>query len=248
MSILEQATSFLKDMTSAEGRLKLRIQRNTKTLLERYAQSEARVEAAQKLKEIGSPEAIYSLARRFSATTENLGVDQDEKRHVRDMLVGFGDKAVEPLKLYLRRHNQVTWAIDALTALRPDEEVAPFLIEILHEGDPVHIRGDKASQLINALEGMKVKGVVEGVIACLKSPDDTVRFAAAECLEAHGDERAREPLLEAMVSEEEDSVRVQMRIAEVLEGMGWEVKGFRKKVEAVLPEPYRVSSKGKVIR
>jgi hypothetical protein len=248
MSILEQATSVLKDRMSAEGRLKLRIERNTKTLLERYAQSEARMEAADKLKAMGSPQAIYSLARRFSVTTENLGVDQDEKRHIRDMLVGFGQKAVEPLQLYLRRHNQVTWAIDALSALRPDEEVARFLIEILHEGDPVHIRGEKASQLIKALEEMKVDGVVEGVIACLKSPDDTVRFAAVECLEAHGDERAREPFLEALVSADEDSVRVQMRIAEALERLGWEVKGFRKKVETVLPEPYRVSSKGKVVR
>ena len=248
MSILEQATSVLKDMMSAEGRLKLRIERSTKTLLERYAQSEARMEAAEKLKAIGSPEAVYCLARRFSATTENLGVDQDEKRHVRDMLVGFGGKAVEPLQIYLRRHNQVTWAIDALSALRPDEEVVPFLVEILQEGDPVHIRGEKASQLINALEQMKVEGVVEGIIPCLKSPDDTVRYAAVECLEAHGDERAREPFLEALVSPEEDSVRVQMRIAEALERLGWEVKGFKKKVEDVLPGPYRVSSKGKVIR
>ena len=248
MSLLEQATTVFKDLMSAEGRLKLRIERNTKRLLERYAQSEARMEAAEKLKSIGSPGAIYSLARRFSATTENLGVDQDEKRHIRDMLVSFGEEAVEPLKLYLRRYNHVTWAIDALSSLRPDEEVVPFLIEILHEGDPVHIRGEKATQLIKTLEGKRVDGVVEGVIACLKSPDDTVRCAAVECLETHADEKAREPLLEALVSAEEDSVRVQMRITEALEGLGWEVKGFRKKVEAVLREPYRVSSKGKVTR
>ena len=248
MSILEQATSVLKDMMSAEGRLKLRIERNTKTLLERYAQSEARMEAADKLKAIGTPQAIYSLARRFSATTENLGVDQDEKHHIRDVLVGFGQKAVEPLRLYLRRHDEVTWVVDALSALRPDEEVAPFLIEILQEGDPVHIRGEKACQIIKVLEGMSVEGVVEGVIPCLKSPDDTVRYAAVECLDTQGDERAREPLLETLVSPEEDSVRVQMRIAEALERLGWEVKGFRKKVESALPEPYRVSSKGKVVR
>jgi HEAT repeat protein len=248
MELLDQATSVLKDLMSAEGRLKLRIERNTKKLLQRYAQSEARMEAAGKLKAIGSSQAIYCLARRFSATTENLGVDQDEKRYIRDLLVGFGQEAVEPLKLYLRRHNQVTWAIDALSSLRPDEEVVPFLLEILHQGDPVHIRGEKATELIRALESMNVEGVVEGVIPCLTSPDDTVRYAAAECLEAHADERAREPLLEALVSDEEDSVRVQTRITEALERLGWEVKGFRKKVEAVLPEPYRVSSKGKVIR
>jgi HEAT repeats len=248
MSILEQTVSFLKDLFSAEGRLKLRINHNTKTLLERYAQTEARMESVEKLRGIGSPPAIYSLARRFSVTTENLGTDQDEKRYVRDVLVGFGQKAVEPLKLYLRRHDQVTWAIDALSSLRPDEELGPFLLEILFEGDTVRIRGDKATQIIKALESMKVAGVVEGVIPCLASPDDTVRYAAVECLEAHADERAREPLLEALVSPEEDSARVRTRITEALERLGWDVKGFRKKVEAALPEPYRVSSKGKVIR
>ena len=95
---------------------------------------------------------------------------------------------------------------------------------------------------------MKVEGVVDGVIPCLKSPDDTVRIAAVECLEAHADEKAREPLLDALVSDDEDSVRVRTRITESLERLAWDVKGFRKKVEAVLPEPYRVSSKGKVIR
>ena len=202
MSFVDQAFSVLKDLTSAEGRLKLRISRATKTLLERYAQGEARMEAAEKLKAIGTPEAIYALARRFSATTENLGVDQDEKRYIRDVLVGFGQEAVEPLKLYLRRHNQVTWAIDALSTLRPDEEVVPFLLEILYQGDPVHIRGEKATQIIKALESMHVDGVVEGVILCLESPDDTVRIAAVECLEAHADERAREPMLEALVNDE----------------------------------------------
>ena len=248
MSIVETAFSVLKDLTSAEGRLRLRINRSTKTLLERYAQHDARLEAVEKLKAIGTSQAIYSLARRFSATTENLGVDQDEKRYVRDVLVGFGQEAVEPLKLYIRRHDQLTWAIDALSTLRPDEEVVPFLLEFLFQGDSVRIRGEKATQIIKALESMPVSGVVEGVIPCLKSPDDTVRISAVECLEVHADERAREPLLEALVSDEEDSVRVQTRITETLVRLGWEVKGFRKKVEVVLPEPYRVSSKGKVIR
>ena len=30
---------------------------------------------------------------------------------------------------------------------------------------------------------MHIEGVVEGVIPCLKSADDTVRIAAVECLE-----------------------------------------------------------------
>jgi HEAT repeat protein len=238
----------LKDLLTSEGRLKLRINRNIKTLCERYAQHEARMEAADKLQNIGTPEAIYGLARRFSATSENLGIDQEEKKHVQDMLVGFGDKAIEPLMKYIRSHDQVTWAIDALRQLVPNDRLIAFLLEILRGGDSVYIRGEKANQILRAFEHLGDPAVVEGVIPCLQSPDDTVRFVAVECLAAYGDERAREPLLEALVSPEEDSVRVKTRIAEALEKADWDVKGYRKKVEAVLPPPFRVNSKGRVVR
>ena len=74
----------LKDLLTAEGRKKFRLERLTKTLLERYAQSEARMEAAEKLKSIGTPQAIHSLARRFSATSENLGIDQESRFRLED--------------------------------------------------------------------------------------------------------------------------------------------------------------------
>ncbi len=238
----------LKDFLTSEGRLKFRIQWNTKKLLQRYAQHEARMEAADKLQGFATPEAIYGLARRFSATSENLGIDQEEKKHVQDVLIGFGEKAVEPLKRYVKNHDQVTWAVDALKELVPKERLIPFLLDILRGGDPIYIRGEKANQILKALEHLDHPDVVPGVIPCLQSPDDTVRFVAVECLAAYGDERAREPLLEALVNPDEDSARVKTRIGEALEKLDWDVKGYRKKVEAVLPQPFRVSSKGRVVR
>ncbi len=104
----------LKDLLTSEGRLKFRIHRSTKTLLERYAQHEARMEAADKLREIGTPDAIFGLARRFSATAENLGTDSEEKKRIQTVLVAFGDKAIEPVKKYILNYDKVTWAIDAL--------------------------------------------------------------------------------------------------------------------------------------
>ncbi len=238
----------LKDFLTSEGRLKLRIERNTKTLLQRYAQHEARMEALDKLHEIGTPEAIYGLARRFSATSENLGIDQEEKKHVQEVLVGFGEKAIEPLKRHIKNHDQVTWSIDALKQLMGNEQLIPFLLEILKGGDPIYIRGEKANQILRALEHLGDPAVVPGVIPCLQSPDDTVRFVAVECLAAYGDERAREPFLAALTDPNEDSARVKTRIGEALEKAEWDVKGYRKKVEAVLPAPFRVSSKGRVVR
>ena len=236
----------LKDLLTSEGRLKFRIQRNTKTLLERYAQHEARMEAAEKLREIGTPDAIYGLARRFSATSENLGTDQEEKKRIQSVLVGFGDDAIEPVKRYIRSYDKVTWAIDALKRLQSYDELIPFLFDVLSEGDPVRIRGEKAHQILKALESLGEPSVVDGVIPCLKSPDDTVRIAAVECLEVYADERAREPMLETLTSPDEDSMRVKMKIGEALQKLKWDVKGYRKKVESALPEGFRVTSKGQV--
>ena len=238
----------IKALLTSEGRLKFRIERSTKTLLERYAQHDARMEAADKLRAIGTPDAIFGLARRFSATSENLGTDQDEKKTVQDMLIGFGDEAVEPLERYIRNYDKVTWAIDALARLVPRDKLVPFLFEILSEGDAVRIRGEKAVQVIKALENLGEPEVVAGVVPCLKSADDTVRIAAVECLEVYGDESAREPLLEALTDVDEDSQRVRMRIGEALERLAWDVKGYRKKVESALPEGFRVTSKGRVTR
>jgi HEAT repeat protein len=238
----------LKDFLTSEGRTKFRIERATKTLRERYAQHEARMEAADKLQAIGTPDAIYGLTRRFSAISDNFGIDQEEKKHVQDMLVGFGDKAIEPLQKYIKNHDQVTWAIDALRQLIPNDRLIAYLFEILRGGDPVYIRGEKANQILKALEHLGDPAVVEGVIPCLRSPDDTVRFVAVECLAAYGDDRAREPMLEALTNPDEDSIRVKTRIGEALEKADWDVKGYRKKVEAELPPPFRVNSKGRVVR
>jgi HEAT repeat protein len=236
-----------KDLLTSEGRVRFKIEWNTKKLLQRYAQPDVRREAAEKLRRIGSPEAILSLARRFSVTTENLGVDQDEKQYVRDILVEFGEGAIDPLERYLRSYDQVAWAIECLKVLEPSSRLAEFLLAILHQGDPVQIRATKATQVLHALETLQAPGIVEGVIPCLASADDTVRVAAVDCLEAQADDRARDAMLEALVNEE-DSLRVRDRIAEAFEKLGWDVRGFRKKVEEALPPPYRVSSRGRVVR
>ena len=239
---------MLSELLTAEGRLKFRIQRKTKKLLERYAQSEARMDAADKLREIGTPEAIFGLARRFSATSENSRTDQEEKKHVQEILLSFGEKAVEPLKRYVRGHDKVTWALDALKQLQSADDFKNVLFETLKKGDAVQIRGAKAVQILKTLESLEDASVVSGVLPCLSSADDTVRYAAVECLAAYADEAAREPLLETLTSADEDSVRVKIGIAEAFVKLGWQVKGFRKKVESALPEPFRVTSKGQIVR
>ena len=65
------------------------------------------MDAAERLLGIGTPEAIYQLARRFTITSGNLQQDDQEKRWVRDLLVELGEGAVAPLKRYVAGHDEI---------------------------------------------------------------------------------------------------------------------------------------------
>ena len=239
---------MILELLSREGRRAFRIRRAAKTLTERYAQPEMRQAAAERLIAAGTPEAVYQLARRFTMTASNLEQDDQEKRWVRDLLVGLGPDAVRPLRRYLRHHDEITWATDALSELLPAGELAALLFEVLAEGDPVAIRGAKAVQILDFLAGLEAPGVSAAVARCLKSTDDTVRIAAVRALQEHRDPETREALLRALVAEEEDSVRVQRAIAGLLADLRWEIRGFRPGVTRVLPAGFRISSRGRILR
>lgn len=236
------------DFLSAKGREASRIRRAAKTVTERYAQPEARQDAAQRLLDIGTPEAIYQLARRFTMTAGNLEQDDQEKRWVRDLLVELGDGAVGPLQRYVRGHDEITWAMDALGQLMSEDSFADFLFGVLEDGDPVTIRGSKAVQILDFLTEVKTPASAAGVARCLQSSDDTVRIASVRTLHAHNNPETREPLLEALVSDDEDSARVRIAIAGLFADFDWEIRGHRPAVERVLPEGFRVTSRGRIVR
>ena len=66
-------------LLSKDGRRDFRIRRAAKTLTERYAQPEMRQDAAERLVALGTPEAIYQLARRFTMTAGSIlnGCDEE---------------------------------------------------------------------------------------------------------------------------------------------------------------------------
>ena len=239
---------MILELFSREGREAARIRRAAKTLTERYAQPEPRMDAADRLVRVGTPEAIYQLARRFTITSGNLEQDDQEKRWVRDLLVEQGDRAADPLRRYLRGHDDITWAMDALSKLLPTDELAAFLFEVLQDGDAVAIRGPKAVQIVGFLAGLDAEGIAAGVARCLTSSDDTVRIAAVAALRTYAEPATRDALLEALVSDEEDSVRVRIAISELLADLEWEIRGHRPGVERVLPDGFRVSSRGRILR
>jgi hypothetical protein len=80
----------------------------------------------------------------------------------------------------------------------------------------------------------------------LADMDTGVRYAATEALLAQGDEAAAsEPLLNVFVSDQEESLRLRIRIADGFSELGWSLGDKRAEVEKRLPDAYMIEARGK---
>ena len=79
---------FLKSRTPVE--------KLTKRLTETAGDDGPRIEAAEKLAEMDTPEATFALVKRFTVSSKVITQDIEEKRMVVQMLADKGPRAVEP--------------------------------------------------------------------------------------------------------------------------------------------------------
>jgi hypothetical protein len=236
----------LKDYFSAEGRQAMKLARLKKKLQQRFGQPEDRERAALQLADIGTDEALWAMMSRFTFTTEKQTADQDEKEKIHEMLVEFGEQSVALLKRFVKEQEEVSWALKTLRVLVSSDDYNRVIFEFLDGASSEEEDPRKLSELIFALRGTKGGDAVPVLAPMLGDYDDEVRFAVVETLEDIGHEAAREPLLEQLVSEDEDSARVKHRILEALQKNAWEVKGFRKAVEELLPEDWYLDRAGHI--
>src|SRR5207244_11816498 len=109
------------------------IERVVKRLTEPQGEDAPRIEAAEKLSEWGTPDALYGLLKRFTISSKVITQDIEEKRMVVRMLVDKGQDAVEPILRFLGKHHQVEWPIQALSQILPREELIPKLVAALEK-------------------------------------------------------------------------------------------------------------------
>jgi HEAT repeat protein len=224
------------------------IEKVVKRLTEPGGEEGPRIEAAQKLSEWGTPEALYGLLKRFTISSKVITQDIEEKRSVVRMLVGHGAAAVDPILKFLSTHHQVEWAIQALSEILPQEELVGKLVGALEKvaAASAFTPPEHKADLIRAMRGHVTPEVAAGLKEFLHDDDDDVRIAAIEAIAEGGDE-VREPLLEAFI-EAEDRPRIRIRIAELFAEHDWPVKGYRPKVEQALPEGFGLNAKGLIRR
>jgi HEAT repeat protein len=224
------------------------IDRLVKRLTEPGGENGPRIEAAERLSEYGTPDALFGLLKRFTISSNVMTQDVDEKRMVVRMLVEKGRDSVEPIFRFLRSHHNVEWPVQALSEILPREELVPKLVEILEKvaAASEFTPPEHKSDLIRAMRGHVTPEIAAVLQKFLSDDDDDVRIAAIEAISEIGEE-VREPLLEAFL-EAGDRPRIRIKIAETFADRDWPVKGFRPKVEETLPEGFHLTAKGLVRR
>ena len=224
------------------------IDKLVKRLTEPGGENGPRIEAAEKLSEWGTPDALYGLLKRFTMSSNVITQDIEEKRMVVRMLVEKGGDAVEPIYRFLGSHHNVEWPVQALSEILPKEELVPKLVEVLEKvaAASEFTPPEHKSDLIRAMSGHVTPEIASVLRKFMSDDDDDVRIAAIEAISEIGEE-VREPLLEAFL-EAGDRPRIRIKIAEVFADREWPVKGFRPKIEETLPEGFHLTAKGLVRR
>jgi hypothetical protein len=241
---------------SKEGREKRARERNIARVVNKYAQSADRFKSLQALVEDGSAEATYGLLRRFGMMYDKSIEDEQEKEWVFEALAEKGAPIIPQIERYLMAADSISWPLRLLSKIAgkdPDRAAGraaelAVVERVLARHEPGYERDpSKKIQLLNHLAGLKVERAPALVIPYLRDMDEGVRYAAAEALIRHGNEEvAREPLAAHFVSDDEDSLRIRIQIAEGFADHGWSVKGHRPAFERKLPEAFVLDREGKL--
>ncbi len=231
-------------------RRKRKIQRHKKHIKSKFGQGEDRQKAREFFMELGGREGHLGLLERFMVNVEPSIRDEDEKENVFQILIGFGSEVLPAIEEYLNRKDAanvpVTWPLKVLDAVcDPPEAVAVIIRALQRMGTSYTREPERKVALVTQLAEYDDQRVVPALIPFLQDHRDEVRLEALAAITRLGDEAAREPMLEMMI-DEDIPVRIRAQLADSLQKLGWTVKGFRRKVEEVLPEGLSVDRSGRI--
>ena len=238
----------LFDFLSKEKREQRTFDRNLGRVLRRTRAKDERMdESIHFLADLGTDEALTGLLRRYDVTIKSESMDRFEKELIYNLMVAKGSRVKDPVCRFLRASDNVTWPIQVLRSITTQEEVVGECLEVLAEElSKDSFKPDKKVRLLELLEDHLDERVAPVVAEGLKDFDETVRFGSVETLFAQADDAAREPLLRCLTDPEEESRRIKKRIVAGFVEKGWNIRGFRKAVEALLESHQWVDRQGTI--
>ncbi len=240
---------FIRKLFSdSEGPSERQISRALKQVTQTHGDPATRVGAMERLAGWNTPEAATALLRRFTVQVPQETMDLEEKQYTVRLLTEMGRATVEPILNYLRTEPDVTWPVRALREILPRDEYIADLKDTIERLGSAYTRWPEAKVvLIEHLPQEAFPQVRETLLRFLEDEDDDVCIAAADYLAHSGDEEVRERLIETLLNAEARP-RVRGRIFELFCELEMAVKGYRKKVEEVIQEPFYLTAKGTVKR
>src|SRR5258708_21892053 len=178
---------------------------------EKRGESYDRQEAITALSEMGTPEAVGALLKRFTFHIDASITDQEEKDAAFQGVLRAGTSASEPVRALAAKAESLAWPMKIARELLEEAEYIDELLRWLQRWDTEYSKFvDPKVQILTALEDYKSERVRESVERFLEDVNEPSRFHAASALFAQGDAAALPALLKVLV--EEESVRVRMKI------------------------------------
>ncbi len=240
---------FLRKLFATEdGPSERQIRRGIKQVTQTHGEAATRVAAMERLAGYGTPESAAALLRRFTVQTAQASMDLEEKQYTVRLLVQMGRTAVNPILQHIETEPDVTWPIRALREILPSDEYHAALKDVLDRLASRYTRWPEAKAvLIQHLSDEAFPTVAGTVLKYLQDDDDDVCIAAVDYLAKNGSEEVREKLIETFLAAE-SRPRVRGRILDQFCEREYPVKGYRKRVEEVISDPFYLTAKGTVKR
>lgn len=189
---------------------------------QKLAQNYDRQEAIEELARQGTADAATGLLRRFTFTMEPSITDQEEKEMAAEGIVAAGAEAIEPIRVYCKKAESLTWPLRVLRNILDEEEFVDEVLAILDQFDIEYVRNPEPKiQLLNALEEHPSDDVRLAIEPFLQDMSEPVRFSAVITVFNMEDEESAAALAEALA--EEESLRVCNRICSGLAERGWTI-------------------------
>lgn len=212
--------------------------RLTRIVGNKLAQDYDRQEAISVLTNMGTPDAVRALLKRFDFNMEPSITDQDEKDAVAKGIVLAGKDALAPLRDYCARAESISWPLKVLRQIVEEDHLVDELLELLEQFDTEYMRNPEPKiQLITALEEFVSDDVRTAVEPFLTDVNENVRFHAAGTVFAMASAESVGPLVQALI--EEESLRVKNRILNGIEQRGWEIpEALREQCGQAIPDTF----------
>jgi HEAT repeat protein len=227
-----------------------KVRRLQKKAMQKFGPAENRQGAIEELGELKTEAAIDALLSRYTFRVDPGITDDDEKARVLALVTQAGEVALAPVKRFISSRDEISWPLRALEGLLPEAEVVKFLVEVATKIGGEYSRvPEKKVLLMHALSAHRSPDIAPAVLPFLDDMDDEVQIAAAEVIVKQQHPAGREPLIQHFLKAHEASnARVREALSGLLADSGWDVKGYTPKVEAALPQGYKLDSRGKVLR